>query len=243
VIEEAPAPHLSEATRTLLHESAARLGQHLRYTGAGTVEFLVDTESNADPATVVFLEVNGRIQVEHPVTEELFGVDLVAAQLLLAAGQPTQLPEMLAPPSGHVIECRLTAEDPYADFRPSPGRIKSVEFPHGPGIRIDTHIFQDYLFPPYYDSLMAKIIVRAHDRSAAVARIRAAIEDTVIEGVNTTADVHRFVLDHPSFRHGGVTTEWLDEVWPPPDQGATSEAAPAAGDTTTEITPTTEVMA
>lgn len=244
VIEEAPAPHLSEATRTLLHDSAARLGTHLRYTGAGTVEFLVDTESEADPATVVFLEVNGRIQVEHPVTEELFGVDLVAAQLLLAAGQPTRLPESLDRPSGHVIECRLTAEDPYADFRPSPGRITRADFPHGPGIRIDTHIFEDYLFPPYYDSLMAKIIVRAHDRTAAVESMRAAIEGTVIEGANTTADVHRFVLDHPAFRKGGVTTEWLDEVWPPTDGESTfSQEAPASTGIAPETQPTSEVMA
>jgi len=244
VIEEAPAPHLSEATRTLLHDGAARLGKHLRYTGAGTVEFLVDTESDEDPTAVVFLEVNGRIQVEHPVTEELFGVDLVAAQLLLAAGQSSRLPEHLAQPSGHVIECRLTAEDPYTDFRPSPGRIQRADFPHGPGIRIDTHIFEDYLFPPYYDSLMAKIIVRAHDRAAAVESMRAAIEGTVIEGVNTTADVHRFVLDHPAFRKGGVTTEWLDEVWPPTDRGrAVNQEAALSSDVATATEPTTEVMA
>jgi acetyl-CoA carboxylase biotin carboxylase subunit len=244
VIEEAPAPHLSEATRTLLHDSAARLGKHLRYTGAGTVEFLVDTASHADPATVVFLEVNGRIQVEHPVTEELFGVDLVAAQLLLAAGQPTQLPERLEQPSGHVIECRLTAEDPYTDFRPSPGRIKHVDFPHGPGIRIDTHIFEGYLFPPYYDSLMAKIIVRANDRAAAVESMRAAIEGTVIEGVNTTADVHRFILDHPAFRKGGVTTEWLEEVWPPTDRGsAVNQEAVSSSDEATATELTNEVVA
>jgi acetyl-CoA carboxylase biotin carboxylase subunit len=228
VIEEAPAPHLSEATRTLLHQSAVKLGAHLRYTGAGTVEFLVDTESRTDPAMVVFLEVNGRIQVEHPVTEELFGVDLVAAQLLLAAGQPTGLPDKLDTPSGHVIECRLTAEDPHTDFRPSPGRITRLDLPHGPGIRVDTHVYENYLFPPYYDSLMAKIIVRAHDRDAAVARTRAAIEATVIEGVDTTKDVHRFVLDHPAFRRGGVTTEWLDEVWPPrrPDPDDENSTSP-----------------
>ena len=244
VIEEAPAPHLSEATRTLLHDSATRLSQHLRYTGAGTVEFLVDTESDADPATVVFLEVNGRIQVEHPVTEELFGVGLVAAQLLLAAGQPTRLPERLDPPVGHVIECRLTAEDPYADFRPSPGRIRRAEFPHGPGIRIDTAIFDGHLFPPYYDSLMAKVIVRAHDRAAAVESIRAAIDGTVIEGVHTTADVHRFVLDQPAFRQGGVTTEWLDDVWPPEDRAGDIDPGPAtAAGTQPDRAPTTEVMA
>jgi acetyl-CoA carboxylase biotin carboxylase subunit len=215
LVEECPAPGLTAATRSLLHDGARRLGEHLAYTGAGTVEFLVDTASAGDPADVVFLEVNGRIQVEHPVTEEAYGVDLVAAQLLLAAGRPTLLPDVPPVPAGHVVECRITAEDPHRGFRPSPGRITRVRFPAGPGVRVDTHARDGYDFPPYYDSLLAKLVVRAHDRAAAVAAMRAALDDLVVEGVATSADVHRAVLDHPRFRAGGVTTTWLDGVWPP----------------------------
>jgi acetyl-CoA carboxylase biotin carboxylase subunit len=215
LIEECPAPGIGPLTRELLHDSARRLGEHLRYRGAGTVEFLVDTTSVGDPATVVFLEVNARIQVEHPVTEEAFGVDLVAAQLRLAAGLPHGLPPLPAVPPAHVIECRITAEDPAADFRPSPGRITAVEWPLGPGVRVDTHVFDGYLFPPYYDSLLAKVIVRAHDREAAVDAMLAALRSTRVEGVHTVTPVHEAVLTHPDFRRGGVTTEWLRSVWPP----------------------------
>jgi acetyl-CoA carboxylase biotin carboxylase subunit len=216
LVEECPAPNLGPATRELLHDSARRLGERLRYRGAGTCEFLVDTVSSGDPATVVFLEVNARIQVEHPVTEEAFGVDLVAAQLRLAAGQPHGLPEVPAVPPAHVVECRLTAEDPHAGFRPGPGRITRLDLPRGPGVRVDTHLYEGYLFPPHYDSLMAKIVVRAHSRADAVAGALAAVEATVIEGVPSSADVHRTVLAHPDFRAGGVTTGWLATVWPPP---------------------------
>lgn len=216
VLEEAPAPGLSTATRELLHDSARRLGSYLRYTSAGTMEFLVDDSAGTDPATVVFLEVNGRIQVEHPVTEELFGVDLVAAQLLLAAGLPTGLPETLtSEPRGHVIECRITAENPWQQFRPSPGRITDVQWPAGPGVRIDSHVDGPYLFPPYYDSLLGKLIVRSHDRAAAMDAAAAAVENTRITGIDTTLDLHRWLLANPDFRRGGVTTEWLDQAWPP----------------------------
>lgn len=215
LVEECPAPSLSAATRRVLHDSARRLVEHLHYRGAGTVEFLVDTLSGHDPATVVFLEVNARIQVEHPVTEEAFGVDLVAAQLRLAAGLPHGLPDLPAVPPAHVIECRLTAEDPDANFRPSPGRITGLEWPRGPGVRVDTHVFEGYLFPPYYDSLLAKLIVRAGDRESAVDAMLAALRTTRVEGVSTVLPVHEAVLGHPDFRAGGVTTQWLPAAWPP----------------------------
>jgi acetyl-CoA carboxylase biotin carboxylase subunit len=217
LVEECPAPGLSARTRAGLHAAARRIGEHLAYTGAGTVEFLVDTRPDAggDAAPFVFLEVNGRIQVEHPVTEEAYGIDLVAAQLLLAAGRPARLPDVPPVPAGHVVECRVTAEDPHRGFRPSPGRIARARFPAGPGVRVDTHVSDGHVFPPYYDSLLAKLVVRAHDRDAAVAAMRAALDDVVVEGVATSVDVHRAVLDHPDFRAGGVTTAWLDGVWPP----------------------------
>jgi acetyl-CoA carboxylase, biotin carboxylase subunit len=214
LVEECPAPGLSAGTRDGLHAAARRIGERLDYTGAGTVEFLVEV-SSSDPAPFVFLEVNGRIQVEHPVTEEAYGIDLVAAQLLLAAGRPARLPDVPPVPAGHVIECRITAEDPHRGFRPSPGTITRARFPAGPGVRVDTHVHDGHVFPPYYDSLLAKLVVRAHDRDAAVAAMRAALDGVVVEGVATSADVHRAVLDHPDFRAGGVTTAWLDGVWPP----------------------------
>ena len=225
LLEECPAPGLSAATRTLLHDSARRLGELLRYRGAGTMEFLVDADSTTDPATVVFLEANARIQVEHPVTEEAFGVDLVAAQLRLAAGMPHGLPVVPPVPAGHVVECRITAEDPHDGFRPTPGRITALELPRGPGIRVDTHAYPGYLFPPYYDSLLAKVVVRSHDRVSCLAAARAAVDALVVEGVATSADVHRVVLAEPEFVAGGVSTGWLAGVWPPRDPATAGERA------------------
>ncbi|WUH98332.1 ATP-grasp domain-containing protein [Spirillospora sp. NBC_00431] len=219
LIEECPAPGLPRSTRDVLRTSAARLAAEVGYRGAGTVEFLVDTDSGA----AVFLEVNARIQVEHPVTEEAYGVDLVAAQLRLALGEPHGLPERADEPRVHVLECRLNAEDPHQGFRPSPGRITAAEFPRGPGVRVDTHVTGGYLFPPYYDSLLAKLVVRAHDRDAAVDAMLGALAGTRVAGVRTTRDLHEHVLRHPDFRAGGVTTRWLDTVWPAPAQ-------PAGGD-------------
>ena len=222
LVEECPAPGLSRRTRAGLHDAARRIGEKLAYAGAGTVEFLVDTAAGAardgGPAPFVFLEVNGRIQVEHPVTEEAYGIDLVAAQLRLAAGLPAGLPDVPPVPVGHVLECRITAEDPHRGFRPSPGRIARARFPAGPGVRVDTHVHDGHVFPPYYDSLLAKLVVRAHDRPAAIGAMRAALDDVVVEGVATSADVHRAVLDHADFRAGGVTTGWLAAVWPPASQ-------------------------
>ncbi|MDV8022723.1 acetyl/propionyl/methylcrotonyl-CoA carboxylase subunit alpha [Rhodococcus sp. IEGM 1330] len=209
LIEECPAWGLADTTRTVLHDSSRALVEALRYRGAGTVEFLVDIESG----DVVFLEMNARIQVEHPVTEEAFGIDLVAAQLRLALGQDPQLPNVPPVPSSAVIELRINAEDPNNDFRPSPGVIEHVSWPVGPGVRVDTHVFDGYAFPPFYDSLMAKLIVRAHNREAAVAAVRAAALAVVVEGVTTTLPMHDFVLGHPDFVHGGVSTSWFGPVW------------------------------
>jgi acetyl-CoA carboxylase biotin carboxylase subunit len=209
LIEECPAPGLSAATRAVLHDASRALMQALAYRGAGTVEFLVDTESEA----VVFLEVNARIQVEHPVTEEAYGIDLVAAQLRLALGWDPELPDVPPVPPATVIELRINAEDPENDFRPSPGTISQVRWPTGPGIRVDTQLESGYRFPPFYDSLMAKLIVRAHSRDAAVAAARSAAETVVIDGVTTTLPLHEFVLSHPDFIRGGVTTSWFGPTW------------------------------
>lgn len=205
LIEECPAPDLSEARRAVLHDASRALVAALKYRGAGTVEFLVDTESD----DVIFLEVNARIQVEHPVTEEAFGIDLVAAQLLLALGRPTGLPVVGPVPPAAVIELRINAEDPAADFAPNAGRLTTVAWPSGPGIRIDTQIESGFDFPPYYDSLMAKLIVRAHDRSAAVSAVLAAARATTIEPLSTTLPMLERVLSHPDFARGGVPTSWF----------------------------------
>jgi len=209
LIEECPAPDLSDERRRILHESARAIVRELRYRGAGTVEFLVDTRSD----DIVFLEVNARIQVEHPVTEEAYGIDLVAAQLLLALGRPTGLPEVPPVPPATAIELRITAEDPAADFRPNAGPIGAVRWPSGPGIRIDSQIESGCDFPPYYDSLAAKLIVRAHDRAAAIDAARAAVAATSIEGIRTSLPMLAAVLDRPEFRAGPVPTTWFGAQW------------------------------
>jgi len=209
LIEECPAPGLSDARRTILHESSRRLVKALKYRGAGTVEFLVDTQTD----DVIFLEVNARIQVEHPVTEEAFGVDLVAAQLRLALGLDPELPVVPAVPPVSVIELRINAEDPLHDFMPNSGVLTEVTWPRGPGIRIDTQVETGYSFPPFYDSLMAKVIVRAHDRQAAVAGALAAAQNTSIEGLKTTLPMLEYVLAHEDFIAGEVPTSWFGPVW------------------------------
>lgn len=209
LIEECPAWGLTDSRRAALHNSSRALVKALSYRGAGTVEFLVDTESE----DIVFLEMNARIQVEHPVTEEAFGIDLVAAQLRLALGQDPGLPDVPPVPGAAVIELRINAEDPDNDFRPSPGVIDRVVWPTGPGLRVDTHVYDGYPFPPFYDSLMAKLIVRAHDRDAAVEAVRSAAGSVTVEGVVTTLPLHEFVLAHPDFVRGGVSTSWFGPIW------------------------------
>lgn len=209
LVEECPAPGLSVERRARLHAAAVALVRELRYAGAGTVEFLVDTESD----DIVFLEMNARIQVEHPVTEEAYGIDLVAAQLLFALGRPTGLPDVGAVPPAAVIECRINAEDPFRDFQPAAATFGTIAWPSGPGVRVDTHIESGYAFPPYYDSLVAKLIVRAHDRDAAVAGLLSAVRSTSLGSAASTLPVAEFVLSHPDFAAGGVTTTWFGSRW------------------------------
>jgi acetyl-CoA carboxylase biotin carboxylase subunit len=209
LIEECPAPGLSEARRKVLHDSSRRLVKALKYRGAGTVEFLVDTQSE----DVIFLEDNARIQVEHPVTEEAFGVDLVAAQLRLALGLDPELPQVGPVPPVSVIELRINSEDPHNDFMPNSGTLTEVTWARGPGIRIDTQVETGYSFPPYYDSLMAKLIVRAHDRNAAVAGALAAAQNSTIEGLKTTLPMLEYVLSHEDFIAGEVPTSWFGPMW------------------------------
>jgi acetyl-CoA carboxylase biotin carboxylase subunit len=205
LVEETPAPDLTDTLRNALHAAAVRFAHRLAYRGAGTVEFLVDREREA----FYFLEMNARIQVEHPVTEAVTGVDLVAEQIAIANGEGLRLTQADVRRQGCAIECRVNAEDPAHDFRPSPGLVREVSWPAGEGIRVDTHIISGSRVPPFYDSLMAKIIAHADDRPAALARLQQAIAGTRLDGVTTNLSFHTTVLSHPKFQAGGVDTGFL----------------------------------
>jgi acetyl-CoA carboxylase biotin carboxylase subunit len=205
LIEEAPAPHLPDTLREDMHRAAVAFGKHLRYRGAGTVEFLVD----AARGEFYFLEMNARIQVEHPVTEAITGIDLVAEQIAIAEGRPLRLRQRDVRWQGHAIECRINAEDPSQGFRPSPGTVSTALFPAGNGIRVDTHIEAGAKVPPYYDSLLAKIIAHDTSRERCLDRLQLALASTHIAGVETNLTMHQSILSAPEFRRGGVDTSYF----------------------------------
>ena len=205
LVEETPGPGLSDDFRAAIRTAGVRYAERLDYRGAGTVEFLVDV----DRGEFYFLEMNARIQVEHPVTEAVTGVDLVAEQIAIAAGEGLRLAQDDIRIDGAAIECRINAEDPARDFMPSPGKITHAAWPSGEGIRVDTHITSGSRVPPYYDSLMAKIIAHGRDRAEAVARLSKAIAETRIEGVKTNLPFHAEVLADPEFQAGGMDTGYL----------------------------------
>jgi acetyl-CoA carboxylase, biotin carboxylase subunit len=205
LIEETPAPLLSDDLRARIQKAGVRFAQRLSYRSAGTVEFLVDPERDA----FYFLEMNARIQVEHPVTEAVTGVDLIAEQIRIAEGRGLSLKQEQVQWEGCAIECRINAEDPAEDFRPSPGTVRLAIWPSGEGVRVDTHIFSGARIPPFYDSLMAKIIAYGPDRSSALGRLRCAISQTKIEGVANNLPFHASVLADPEFVRGGVNTSYL----------------------------------
>jgi acetyl-CoA carboxylase biotin carboxylase subunit len=205
LIEEAPAPRLGETLRVGLRAAAVALGLHLKYQGLGTVEFLVDAERSE----FWFLEVNARIQVEHPVTEAVTGLDLVAEQIAVAEGRGLRLSQASVRLDGHAIECRINAEDPAAGFRPSPGTVTSAVFPAGPGIRVDTHIQAGSTVPPQYDSLLAKLVATGASRAEALAGLRDALARCEIGGVATTLPLHAALTADQEFAAGGVGTDFL----------------------------------
>jgi acetyl-CoA carboxylase, biotin carboxylase subunit len=207
LIEEAPAPFLPESTRDALRDGAVALARAIGYRNLGTVEFIVD----ADRGDFFFLEVNCRIQVEHPVTEQVTGYDLVAEQLGIAAGKPLSMRQEDVVLSGHAIECRLTAEDVSKNFMPSPGTLSRFAVPDMAGLRVDTHCRDGARIPPYYDSLMAKLIAHAADREAAVTLMLEALDGLEVEGVETNQSLLASVLAHEDFASGAVTTRWLEE--------------------------------
>ena len=209
LIEEAPAPALDAGVIKKLHATAVAAGRAVKYTNAGTLEFLV---SGTD---VYFMEMNTRIQVEHPVTEMVYGVDIVQEQIRVAAGEALGLRQKELHPVGHAIEVRINAEDPDAGFAPAAGTLNAVEFPGGPGVRVDTHVVAGAVIPPYYDSMIAKIVVHGRTRAGAIARMDRALGETRIEGVKTTIGFCRDVLRSEEFRRGGVRVEWLKADYMP----------------------------
>jgi acetyl-CoA carboxylase biotin carboxylase subunit len=208
MIEEAPAPILSAARRTRLHAAAVALLSGISYRNAGTVEFLYDEDNEQ----FYFMEVNARLQVEHPVSELVTGTDLVRTQLLLATSQGTLPEQAVISGHGHAIEVRIIAEDPRRDFLPSPGRITCWRPPAGDGIRVDTGFTEGALVPPYYDSLLAKLIAHGHDRGQAIERLAGALARFDIQGVATNIELLRFIVDHADYRDNRVDTRWLERV-------------------------------
>ncbi|MQA60312.1 MAG: acetyl-CoA carboxylase biotin carboxylase subunit [Actinophytocola sp.] len=206
IVEEAPAALIPEEARASLSESAAVLTKGIDYENAGTVEFLYDE----DRGEYYFLEMNTRIQVEHPVTEEITGLDLVAMQLQVAAGDPLPVTQDEVRFTGHAIQCRITAESPENGFRPAPGRIVDWRPPEGPGCRVDTHCHDGYLVPPFYDSLLAKLIVHGRDRAEATERMRVALRRFKVTGIDTNIDFLAFLTAHPDFADGRFTTSWVE---------------------------------
>lgn len=204
LVEESPAPFLPEETRQAMFEAAARLARETSYVGVGTVEFIVD-----DLNRFYFIEMNTRIQVEHPVTEWCTDVDLVKQQILVASGEKLPFTQEEIFHEGHSIECRINAEDPFNGFMPSPGKIEQLIFPGGPGVRVDSHIYSGYSIPHQYDSLIAKIIVHAENRDAAIARMIRALREFRAEGIKTTVPLHLKIMKNERFRSGRYNTHFI----------------------------------
>lgn len=208
LVEETPAPHLPADTRERLLEAAVRFAARLNYRGAGTVEFLYDIERDE----FYFLEMNARIQVEHPVTEMVTGVDLVEQQIAIAAGKGLAFDQADITFTGAAVECRVNAEDPTRDFAPSPGTVTAARWPQGEGVRVDTHIVDGAKVPPFYDSMIAKVIAHAPTRAKAIDTLQQALRDTRIDGIATNSDFQISILKHPEFESGGVDTGFLGRM-------------------------------
>jgi acetyl-CoA carboxylase biotin carboxylase subunit len=221
IIEEAPASNLSKKTRTNLEKSAAKLARAIGYTGVGTFEFLVDREEN-----IYFIEANTRVQVEHPVTEAVTGLDIIVWQIRVAAGEPLTFDQGDVVVRGHAIECRINAENAFHGFSPSTGVIAGFLSPGGPGIRVDTHLYTGYTVPPTYDSLIGKLIAWGTNREQAIARMRRAISETVILGVDTTLPFYQRVLDDPNYLAGRLDTGLVNQIL----EGLSGEQALLAGE-------------
>jgi acetyl-CoA carboxylase biotin carboxylase subunit len=203
LVEETPSPFMTPELRTAMGDAAVKLCNEIKYEGVGTIEFLVDKHRN-----FYFMEMNTRIQVEHPITEEVIDFDLIREQIQIAAGVPISGKNYI--PQLHSIECRINAEDPQNDFRPSPGKILTLHTPGGHGIRVDTHIYAGYVIPPFYDSMVAKLITVAQTRDEAIAKMHRALGEFIIEGVKTTIPFHIKLMENTDFRKGNYTTKFLE---------------------------------
>jgi acetyl-CoA carboxylase, biotin carboxylase subunit len=201
--EETPSPFMTDELRNKMGEAAVKAAEYIKYEGAGTVEFLVDKHRN-----FYFMEMNTRIQVEHPITEQVIDYDLIREQILVAAGVPISGKNYL--PQLHSIECRINAEDPYNDFRPSPGKITVLHAPGGHGVRLDTHVYAGYTIPPNYDSMIAKLITTAQTREEAISKMKRALDEFYIEGIKTTIPFHRQLMDEPDYVAGNYTTKFME---------------------------------
>ncbi len=202
--EETPSPFMTDKLREAMGDAAVKAAEFIKYEGAGTVEFLVDKHRK-----FYFMEMNTRIQVEHPITEQVIDYDLIREQILVAAGVPISGKNYY--PKLHSIECRINAEDPYNNFRPSPGRITTLHTPGGHGVRMDTHVYSGYSIPPNYDSMIAKLITTAQTREEAINKMKRALDEFVIEGIKTTIPFHRQLMDHPDYLAGNYTTAFMND--------------------------------
>jgi acetyl-CoA carboxylase biotin carboxylase subunit len=201
--EETPSPFMTDELRNAMGAAAVKAAEYIKYEGAGTVEFLVDKHRN-----FFFMEMNTRIQVEHPITEQVIDFDLIREQIMVAAGIPISGKNYF--PMLHSIECRINAEDPYNDFRPSPGKITTLHTPGGHGVRLDTHVYAGYTIPPNYDSMIAKLITTAQTRQEAINKMKRALDEFVIEGIKTTIPFHRQLMDEPDYVSGNYTTKFME---------------------------------
>ena len=202
--EETPSPFMTDELREAMGKAAVAAAEYIKYEGAGTVEFLVDKHRN-----FYFMEMNTRIQVEHPITEEVVDYDLIREQIMVAAGIPISGKNYY--PKLHSIECRINAEDPFAGFRPAPGKITSFHAPGGHGVRLDTHVYAGYTIPPNYDSMIAKLICTAQTREEAINKMKRALDEFIIEGIKTTIPFHRQLMDHPDYVAGNYTTKFMED--------------------------------
>ncbi|MGB0991277.1 MAG: acetyl-CoA carboxylase biotin carboxylase subunit [Akkermansiaceae bacterium] len=207
IIEECPSPLISEELRQRMAEASVSLITNIGYENAGTIEYLVDEKAE----NFYFMEMNTRIQVEHPVTEEVMGCELIKEQIRVAAGESLSQHVLKTIPRGHSIECRINAEDPYNNFCPSPGKIDLWYTPGGKGVRVDTHVYSGYSVPPYYDSMIAKLIVTGATREIAIARMKRALAEFKIEGIKTTIPFQQEIIDHPDFKNGEYGIEWVGD--------------------------------
>ena len=202
--EEVPSPFMTEKLREKMGEAAIRAAEYIKYEGVGTVEFLVDKNRK-----FYFMEMNTRIQVEHPITEQVIDYDLIGEQIKVAYGKritgKNYLPQLFS------VECRINAEDPYNDFRPSPGKITNLHIPGGHGVRVDTHVYAGYTIPPNYDSMIAKLITTAQSREEAINKMKRALDEFVIEGIHTTIPFHIKLMEHPSYLEGKYTTKFMED--------------------------------